>query len=73
MLVNVYSKIGSTRLTKIYRPSPSRVCCIFVQLTNNNVSGKLPIRDSNNRVNWKLLLVDLAKIQYARDGEGPDL
>ena len=23
--------------------------------------------------NWKLLLVDLAKIQYKRDGEGPDL
>ena len=26
-----------------------------------------------NRVNWKLLLVDLAKIQYTRDGKGPDL
>jgi hypothetical protein len=25
------------------------------------------------RVNWKLLLVDLTKIQYARDGEGADL
>jgi hypothetical protein len=37
------------------------------------VLEKLPIRDSNNRVNWKLLLVDLEKIQYARDGEGPDL
>jgi hypothetical protein len=50
-------------------PSPSRAYCIFAQLTNSNVLGKLPIRDSNNRVNWKLLLVDL-KIQYTRDGEG---
>jgi hypothetical protein len=54
-------------------PSPSRVYCIFAQLTNSNVLGKLPIRDSNNRVNWELLLVDLAKIQHARDGKGPDL
>jgi predicted thioredoxin/glutaredoxin len=37
--------------------------CIFAQLTNSNILGKLPIRDSNSRVNWKLLLVDLAKIQ----------
>ena len=29
-------------------------------LDNSNVLGKLPIRDSNNRVNWKLLLVDFA-------------
>jgi hypothetical protein len=35
--------------------------------------GKVPIRDSNNRVNWKLLLVDLAKIQYAHDGESDQL
>ena len=47
--------------------------CIFAQLTNSNVLGKLPIRDSNNRVNWKLLLVDSAKIQYTRDGERTDL
>ena len=49
--------------------------CIFAQLTNRNVLGKLPIHDSNNRVNWKLLLVDLAKTQYTcqRDGEGPYL
>ena len=47
--------------------------CIFAQLTNSNVLGKLPIRDSNNKVNWKLLLVGLAKIQYIRDGEGPEL
>jgi hypothetical protein len=62
MLVNVYSG-----------PSPSRVYCIFAQLTNSNVLGKLHIRDSNNRENWKLLLVDLAKIQYTSDGERPDL
>ena len=51
------------------------VTCVlyFTQLTNSNVLGMLPIRDSNNRVNWKLLLVDMAKIQYTRDGEGPDL
>ena len=36
----------------------------IVQLTNSNVLGKFPIRDSNSRVNWKLLLVDLTKIQY---------
>jgi hypothetical protein len=64
MLVNVIHKSGR---------SPSRVYCILAQLTNSNVLGKLLIRDSNNRVNWKLLLVDLAKIQYTRDGERPDL
>jgi hypothetical protein len=53
-------------------PSPSRAYCIFAQLTNSNVLGKSPIRDSNNRVNWKFVLVNLAKIQYTRDGEGPD-
>ena len=41
---------------------PSRAYCIFARLTNSNVLGKLPIHDSNNRVNWKLLLVDMAKI-----------
>ena len=50
-----------------------RVYCIFDQLTNSNVLGKLPIRDSNNRVNWKWLLVDLAKIHYTHDSEGPYL
>jgi hypothetical protein len=55
-------------------PSPSRVYCMFTQLTNSNVLGKLPIRDSNNRVNWKLLLVDLAKNTIRTcDGEGADL
>ena len=49
------------------------VCIVFfAQLTNSNVLGKLPIRDAN-KVNSKLLLVDLAKIQYTRDGEGPYL
>ena len=47
--------------------------CIFAQLTNSNVLGKLPIRDANNEVNWELLLVGLAKTQYIRDGEGPEL
>jgi hypothetical protein len=32
-----------------------RVHCIFAQLTNSNVLGKLLIRDSNNTVNLKLL------------------
>jgi hypothetical protein len=45
--------------------SPPRVYCIFAQLINySNVLGKLPIRDSTNRVNWKLLLMDLAKKKY---------
>jgi hypothetical protein len=65
MLVNVYSDKSGR--------SPSRAYCIFAQLTNGNVFGKLPIRDSNNRVNWMLLLVDMAKIQYTRDGERPYL
>ena len=30
---------------------PSRAYCIFARLTNSNVLGKLPIRDSTNRVN----------------------
>ena len=54
-------------------PSPSRAYCIFAQLTNSNVLGKLPIRDSNNRINWKLLLVELAQIQHTRDNERPYL
>ena len=29
----------------------SRAYCIFARLTNSNVLGKLPIHDSNNRVN----------------------
>jgi hypothetical protein len=47
---------------------PSRAYCVFARLTNSNVLGKFPIHDSNNRVNWKLLLVDMPKI-YTRDGE----
>ena len=43
MLVNVFIH-KSGRL-------PSRAYCIFAQLTNSNVLGKLPIRNSNNRVN----------------------
>ena len=63
MLVNVFIHKSSR--------STSHVYCIFAQLTNSNVLSMLA--DSNNRVNWKLLLVDLAKIQYTCDGEGPDL
>jgi hypothetical protein len=51
-------------------PSPSRVYCIFAQLTNSNVLGKLPIRDSNNR---EIGIGGFGKIQYTRDGEGPGL
>jgi hypothetical protein len=64
-------------LQQATRPSPlldwEMANCIFAQLTNSNVLGKLPIRDSNNRINWKLLLVDLTIIQYTPDVEGPYL
>ena len=40
MLFNFIHKSG---------PSQSRAYCIFAQLTNSNVLGNLPIRDSNNR------------------------
>jgi hypothetical protein len=42
---------GILVLCLVYKfcPSPSHVYCIFAQLTNSNVLGKLPIRDSNNR------------------------
>jgi hypothetical protein len=52
--------------------SPSRVYCMFTKSTNcnDNVLGKSPIRDSNNRETgdcywwiWK------NEIQYTRDGE----
>jgi hypothetical protein len=33
------------------------VYCIFAQLTNSNVLGKSPIRDSNNRETGNMLLV----------------
>ena len=56
----VWKLIQSTFIHKSGR-SPSRAYCIFAQLTNINVLGKLPIRDSNNRVNREMLLVDLAK------------
>ena len=38
---------------------------------NNNVLGKLAIRDLNNRVIQEFLLVDLAKTQYPPDNEEP--
>ena len=40
-------------------------------LTNNNVLGKLAIRDLNNSAIQEFLLVDLAKIQYTPDDEEP--
>jgi hypothetical protein len=43
-----YSICWSTFIHKS-DPSPSRVYCIFTKLTNSNVLGKSPIRDSNNR------------------------
>ena len=52
-------------------PLSSRAYCIFVQSTNSNVLGTLAIRDVNNCVTQKSLLVDLVKIQYTRDNEGP--
>jgi hypothetical protein len=49
---------------------------VDLKLSNIYVSQRLFINvvlRRYNRVNWKLLLVDLAKIQYTRDGKGPDL
>ena len=67
-------------MTTAYRRGNSgeitvRVHCIFAKLTNSNFLGKLPICDSNNRVDWKLLYRwTLQKYNiHARDGEGPDL
>jgi hypothetical protein len=56
------------RVVKICTKFASRVYCIFAQLTNSNVSEKL-IPISVTRTMGKLLLVDLAKVQYTRDGE----
>ena len=54
-----------------YGPSSLRAYCIRAQLTNSNVLGMLAIRNLNNWVIQKLLLVDLTKTQYTRDDEGP--
>jgi hypothetical protein len=51
--------------------SSSRAYCIFAQPANSNSFVQLPIHDFNNRTFWTFLLVDLRKIQYARDHERP--
>jgi hypothetical protein len=49
--------------------SSSRAYCIFAQPANSNGFVQLPIHDFNKRIFWTFLLVDLGKIQYARDDE----
>jgi hypothetical protein len=50
--------------------SPSHVYCIFTKSTNSN----FPIvRVTDSDFPKTLLLVSWARIQYTRDGEGPDL
>ena len=48
------------------------IYCIFALLTNSNIIGKLAIRDLSNWVIQELLLVFLAKTQYARYDKGPN-
>jgi hypothetical protein len=62
VFVHVYAKCGL---------SSSRAYCIFAQPANSNGFVLLPIHDFNNRTFWTFLLVDLRKIQYARDDERP--
>ena len=64
MLVNVYSKICSL--------SPSRVYCIFTK-SNSNFQYTLLFESQIGNFPKTLLLVSWEKIQYTRDGEGPDL
>ena len=54
-------------------PSPSRVYCIFAKSTNSNFQFTLLFESWIGDFPKTLLLVSWAKIQYARDGEGPDL
>ena len=49
-------------------PSPSRMYCILAQLTNSNVLGKSPIRDSKLG-KLEIAIGGFGKIQYTRDGE----
>jgi hypothetical protein len=51
--------------------SSSRAYCTFAQPANSNGFVQLHIHDFNNRTFWTFLLVDLRKIQYARDDERP--
>jgi hypothetical protein len=64
MLVNIYSKSGR---------SPSRAYCIFAKSTNSNFPFTLLFESQIGNFPKTLLLVSWAKIQYARDGERPDL
>jgi hypothetical protein len=59
------------RFMQKYGLSSSRAYCIFAQPANSNGFIQLPIHDFNNRTFWTFLLVDLRKIQYARDDERP--
>jgi hypothetical protein len=54
-------------------PSPSRVYCIFAKSTNRNFQLTLLFESRIGNFLKTLLLVSWAKIQYARDGERPDL
>jgi hypothetical protein len=56
-----------------YGPSPSRMYCIFAKSTNRNFQFTLLFESRIGKFPKTLLLVSWAKIQYARDGERPDL
>jgi hypothetical protein len=56
-----------------YGPSPSFVYCIFAKSTNSNFQFTLLFESRIGNFPKTLLLVNWAKIQYTRDGEGPDL
>jgi hypothetical protein len=49
------------------------VYCIFAKSTNSNFQFTLLFESLIGNFPKTLLLVSWAKIQYARDGEGPDL
>ena len=56
-----------------YIPSSSRVYYIFAMSTNSNFQFTLLFESWIGNSPITLLLVSRAKIQYARDGERPDL
>jgi hypothetical protein len=56
-----------------YSLSPSRVYCILAKSTNSNFQFTLLFESRIGNFPKALLLVSWAKIQYTRDGEGPDL
>ena len=59
--------------THNYGLSPSRVYCICAKSTNSNFQFTLLFESRIGNFPKTLLLVSSTKIQYARDGEGPDL